>query len=236
MTKAILIKTMISLILTITILTISIAGWLSKSGNKDNSITMGDVVVEIDAYFLYDDGTGIVRFQGNVFHVGQSSGQGSFTKTGVYKINLALINDPQYIKNLRVDVKIKSKVDTYFRIAAYEQLTLTYQSGGKTIEVATTQDAPMPFNYMDEAVGSNPYFYDNRNADGYFYYTSIVKRNVDETDKVVTFIADFGSTPINIYEERYSLQLGYIIEAVQAVSGPQINWGLPNRPWDDGAW
>ncbi|MDY0346808.1 MAG: hypothetical protein RBQ70_03975 [Acholeplasma sp.] len=236
MTKTIIIKSAILVILSLTILTISIAGWLSNSTNQNNLVTVGDVEVEVDVYFLYDSGSGPERYVGNVYHVAESFEQGSFTKTGVYKVNISSSDDPQFIENLRVDIKIKSKVDTYFRIAVYEQLTLTFISGGKTYEVATTQEGPMPFNYMDSGDSMNPYFFDNRDNDGYFYYTDTVKRSPDTTPYSITFVSDFGSTPFNLYDTSYSLQLGYIIEAVQAIEGPAINWGLPDRPWDDGVW
>lgn len=238
MLKKLSVKLIISIILLTTTLVVSFASYLSRSASLNNNVTLGEVSVEVDVYFLYDDGSSPdpVRYEGNVFYEAVSFGQGEFQKLGVYKVNLSNTLDPQYIKNLRVDIIVSSKVDTYLRVAAYEQLTLTYQSGGKTIEVATTQPSPMPFNYLDTGDEDNPYFYDNRTNDGYFYFTDIVKRDINNNNMKISFIGDFGTTPINIYEERYSLQLGFIIEAVQALKGPENNWSLPTRPWDDGVW
>jgi len=232
MTKKILIKSIIMVVLLTSILTISLAGWLSSIETSNPSFDVGEVEVELLAY--YDiDGT---PYEGEVFYQAESFGEGSFTKTGIYKINLSTPTDPLFIKNLRVNIAIRSKVDTYFRIAPYEQLTLTYQSGGKTVEVATTQTVTMPFKYQKNDNGLDAYFFDNRENDGYFYYTNKVQRVNETTELLIPFIADFGSDVFNLYEEKYSLQLGFIIEAVQSERGPFMNWGLAARPWDDQEW
>lgn len=232
MTKKLIIKTSLIVVLLTSVLVISLAGWLSSLKTDTKPVLVGDVVVSIEAYYDNDG----YPYEGDVYYDAHPYGENPFFKNGVYKINLSTPTDPLFITKFRVVIKIASTVDTYFRIAPYEQLTLTYQSGGKTVEVATTQAEPMPFNYKDTNDGTNPYFYDNRNNDGYFYYTSRVKRVNETTELEIPFIVDFGLTPFNLYEEKYTLQLGFIIEAVQSERGPLINWGMPYRPWDEQEW
>lgn len=230
-------KMIITFVLLASLAVISIAGWLTNMNNNTDNVTVGEVSVQIEAYFEYYDEFNVLQQKTtDIEYEYTVDGQGTFTKFGIYKVNLSNPDDPQFIKNLRVNISVLSNVDSYMRVGVYEQLTLSYISGGKSYEVAITQPTKMPFNYMDTDDTINPYFYDNRDNDGFFYYTNTVKRNVDTTPQEITFVADFGSTPFNLYDSSYSLQLGFIIEAVQSIEGPVINWGLPNRPWDDGAW
>ena len=235
------VKIVIKSFITVTLLAftavISIAGWLTSMQTKPNDVTVGEVSVQIEAYFeYYDEFDVLQRKTSNIEYSYVVEDQGTFTKFGVYRVNLSNPDDAQFIKNLRVNINVLSNVDSYMRIGVYEQLTLSYISGGKSYEVAITQPTKMPFNYKDEVDIENPYFYDNRDNDGFFYYTNTVKRKPDTTPNTIEFVADFGSSPFNLYDTSYSLQLGFIIEAVQSIDGPMINWGLPVRPWDDGAW
>ncbi len=230
-------KMILTFVLLASVAAISIAGWLTNQNNDTDDVTIGEVSVEIVAYFEYYDEFNVLQQKTtDIEYEYTVDGQGSFTKFGIYRVNLSNPNDAQFIKNLRVNINVLSSVDSYMRVGVYEQLTLSYVSGGKSYEVAITQPTKMPFNYMDEVDLVNPYFYDNRDNDGFFYYTNTIKRNPDTTPNTITFVADFGSTPFNLYDSSYSLQLGFIIEAVQSIEGPVINWNLPNRPWDDGAW
>lgn len=232
MIKKHVIKLFMITLLSFVTISLSFAGWLTMTGNKADGVTFGDVVVEVLVSYETENGT----FQGNPFYVAETKEQGSFTKTGIYKIDISSPDSPQFIKNLRVKISVSSKVDTYFRIAAYEQLTLSYQSGDNKYEIAITQPERMPFKYKSQDNGVNPYFFDNRDNDGFFYYTSMVKRNPNTSSKEIIFIDEFGLNPFTTYESSYSLQLGFIVEAVQSVGGPNINWGLPIRPWDNEVW
>lgn len=230
-------KMILTFVLLASVAAISIAGWLTNQVNNTDDVTIGEVSVEIVAYFEYYDEFNVLQQKTtDIEYEYTVDGQGTFTKFGIYRVNLSNEDDPQFIKNLRVNINVLSSVDSYMRVGVYEQLTLSYISGGKSYEVAITQPTKMPFNYMDEVDLVKPYFYDNRDNDGFFYYTNTIKRNPDTTPNTITFVADFGSTPFNLYDSSYSLQLGFIIEAVQSIEGPVINWNLPNRPWDDGAW
>lgn len=228
MTK--IIKITISLVLLTTIAVISIAGWLSSQGIEEEDITLGAVSVNVEAYFSYLDEFGMPQEKRtDIFYIADPVDETPFTKNGIYKINVSLPTDPQFIENFRVNVEVFSSVETYFRIAIYEQMTLTYISNGKKVEVATTQPSLSQFAY------NTTEFYDNRDNDGYFYFKNkILRQNPGVATKKTLISGYIGN--YNSISERYSLQMGFIIDAVQAIDGPQINWGLPNRPWDDGAW
>lgn len=235
MTKSLLIKSSAMVILILTTLTISIAGWLTTIDNKADTATLGDVSVSVDVYFLYQG----EKIRDNIEFVAENYNGQSFTKQGVYRVNLSSVSNVQFIEYLRVDVIVSSKVDTYLRIAPYEQLTIKYPSGNNTIEVAIVQEQRMNFNYnntQDPLDLTKPYFYDNSEQDGFYYLTDKVKRDELTGEKTYSFIGAFPPGTFSIYEERFSLQLGFIVEAVQAIQGPEINWGLPNRPWDEGEW
>lgn len=222
-------KIVVFVMLIILMITSTVIGaFLTQSGQKEETILVGHVDVEIKAYFEKVDSTGqvIESKTENIDYVMNNNE----IKFGVIGINISEPNNIQYFDNFRVDILIKSSVYTYFRIAPYEQFTLTYESGGKINEVAVTKDSYSPFNYNLSD------FYDNRLRDGFFYYKQPVRRENVSTPSVVTFIERY---PIELnypqYESRYSLQMGFIIEAVQFYKGPQNNWGLMNPPWDSEA-
>lgn len=229
-------KITISIVLLTAIAAISIAGWLSRQGIDTGEVILGKVDVEIEACFLYIDGNSIEQCNSTgIDYETTVEGEGTFTKFGVYRINLSSENNAQFISKFRVKVKVFSNIDTYFRVAPYEQLTLTYVSGGNTYEVATTQSRRMPFGYNDDDSSSAGYFYDNRNNDGFFYFTEKVTKGTGEYLEI-PFIVDFDDADFTLYEQKYSMQIGFIIEAVQSIDGPLFNWGLPARPWDEGEW
>lgn len=232
MVKNITTKLIIMVLFVASIVTLTAAGWLTDTNSSVDETIFGEVDVVVKVSYVKN---GVV-FVGNPYYVAQTEGEGSFEKTGIYKINISDDADQQFIKNLRVSIEIRSKVNTYFRVATYEQLTLSYQSGDNKYEVAITQPEKMPFKYQSIDDTVNPYFFDNRDNDGFFYYTSIVKRINDTTPDEIVFIADFGTDGFTTYDDNYSLQLGFIIEAVQSFRGPEINWGVTNKPWDNGVW
>lgn len=224
-----IIKVIISMALLASLAAVIYAGWLTNTSDADDDVILGDVEVEVEAYFEYYDEFDVLQTKTTgIEYVAEVEGQSPFTKTGVYKVNLATPTDAQFLENFRVNIKVYSSVDTYFRIAPYEQVTLTYVANGKTVEVATTQAGYMPFNYNSTGV-----FHDNRVNDGFFYYKNTVKRINETTPTVISLIGTyFENESFATYEPRYSLQIGFIIEAVQAIDGPQINWNLPMTPWD----
>lgn len=220
---------LIILLIILLITTGTIVAFILDTNDKSDELIIGDVNVDLEAYFeKYNDQNELIKYTENLDYVANVVNEGSFTKQGVIKINISNRDDIQFIENFRVNIKIYSNVDTYFRIAPYEQLTLTYEVGGKTREVATTQKNYIGFNY-----DPNGKFFDNRIYDGFFYCKEKVKKINDDTPLILSFIGNyFEDKSFGVYEDRYSLQIGFIIEAVQALDGPQNNWGLSNTPWN----
>lgn len=205
-----------------------IGAFLTQEKKYEDDFTVGFVDVEIKAYFERVNELGVVTEtkEQNIDYVLNESE----VKFGVIGINISMPADIQYFDNFRVDILVKSSVYTYFRIAPYEQFTLTYESNGKINEVAMTKDDYSPFNYNTSD------FFDNRVKDGFFYYKYPVKRISNVLSTNLMFINRFPiEQTFPQYETRYSLQIGFIIEAVQYLNGPQNNWGLMNPPWDEHA-
>lgn len=205
-----------------------ISSFLLKNDTINNNFKVGNVEVEVFVYFeKYNDQNELIVYKDNLDYVATSVNEGSFTKFGVCRVNISDRNSIQFIENFRVEIKIYSNIDTYFRVAPYEQLTLTYEASGKIREVATTQKEYMDFNYDPESK-----CFDNRSYDGYIYCKEKVKRVDENTPQTITLIGDYyEGKSFGVYDERYSLQIGFIIEAVQSIDGPHKNWGLDQTPW-----
>lgn len=218
--------------ITFSILVLSIGvlyAFLSDTGSSNKYGEIGLVDVSLDVYFIRVDELGNpIKIRTGIEYDVIASDEYLYTKSGVVKVNLSSRTEEAYIENLRVDVIVKSTVDTYFRVAPFEQLTIKYTIGDVTREVAATQKGYMNFNY-----GPQGNFYNNRIKDGYYYYESPVRRNGEDNPLVISLI---GSLPedefFEIYDPKYSLQIGFIVEAVQARNdGPKIIWGLNKTPW-----
>jgi len=201
-----------------------IGAFLTYVDDEEKNVEVGAVELDIVAYFEKRDSNNQLidsKYVDIDYKI-----DSSLTKFGIVGVNISNLNDIQYFDNLVVDILVKSSVDTFFRIAPYEQFTLTYESNGKLNEVSITKDEYQPFNY------NLTDFYDNRIKDGFFYYKHRVKRINETTPQNISFIMpSINSFPQ--HEERYSLQIGFLIEAVQYYQGPQINWGFETVPWDN---
>ncbi|MFA7106683.1 MAG: hypothetical protein WC154_05230 [Candidatus Izemoplasmatales bacterium] len=78
--------------------------------------------------------------------------------------------------------------------------------------------------------------YENRYYDYLYYQLSVDNNGLTEGQKI-PLIVDFpeGVNLEEIYDVGYTLQVGFIVEAVQAEGGPENVWGLPEKPWG-GSW
>lgn len=218
------------LILIIIFLGGSIAAFLTDSSSGNGDYEIGEVDVEIKIYFekMNEDGE-LVEYTEGIDYIVEVDENNSFTKGGVAKIDLSHVNEIQFIKNFRVDILVNSSVDTYFRVAPYEQLTITYTVAGITREVATTQKRFMDFNY-----DPNNMFDENRLVDGFYYYKDKVVRVDKDEPYVIPFIGVFkDNADFDLYDDKYSLQIGFIVEAVQALNGPQKIWGMEVPTWKE---
>ena len=110
---------------------------------------------------------------------------------------------------------------------------LTYVVGETTTVIATTRREFTPFNYnlyLSDPAPNGGKFYDNREQDGFFYHIDKVKRVDQETPFEIDFIGQ-ALVAHEVFPDRYTLQVGFIIEAVQYFDGPQENWQLETPPW-----
>lgn len=196
----------------ITVVIVVIASFLVSKNDLDNNYLVGDVKVELEAFYQKGQTKQIIDVEEN---------------GGIIELNISDPDQLAHFNNFRVNIIIKSSIYTYFRIALYEQFTLTYMAGNQKVVVAVAKDGYSKFNF-------NKDFVDKREYDGFFYYKNKVKRNTDESPLVIEFIGELPEKDYHpIYESKYTIQIGFIIEAVQYINGPQMNWGLPNPPWED---
>ena len=189
------------------------------------------VVSVVSAFLLFEkeeDNSleiGFVRVKAEVYFDGVLFSETTPNELGVVEINISDVSADNYFNNFSVKIVVESNVDTYFRVAVYEQFTLSYDVGDETIVIAVTQDDFAPFDYNDM-------FFDNRLADNYFYYMEKVKRNSVGIPLELEFINEYQDI-YPIYDARYSINIGFVIDAVQALNGPFKNWGMENPPWDE---
>jgi len=204
--------------------------WFTQLIEAEETYTVGHVEVEIDPYFLvYND----VTFQYDRVEATlvQISTTPLIEKPGVYFINIVNNGSQFFFENFRLDVIIKSSVDTYFRIKIYEQLTLTYLNyQGTYTELSILNNEYMPFDY------DLTNWFDHRNFDDFLYYKEPVKRTSALEPLVISLIPDYTLSSFPIYDAGYSLQIAFALEAVQSYGGPENEWGLALNPWDGTAW
>lgn len=212
---------MFPIILIITLITIAstaVIAFLASKEEIESSLVIGNVLVEVEAF--YQRGEDILPI--DITEIGG----------GVIELNITSPEQLEHFDNFRVNIKVYSSVFTYFRVAVVEQFTLTYVSGEQTTVVAVVKDEFSQFAYnVDD-------FFDNRLQDEFFYYQSKVKRVNENTPYIIEFIGQLPEIDFHpIYEGKYTLQIGFQIDAVQYLNGPQINWGLENPPWmENGGW
>lgn len=217
----------ISLVCCIMIISFSVA-YLTSLTESEVKYTVGDVNVDLQIYFVSDNGATIDYDE--YYYECVYPTRDSNKKMGVFKVDISDEDAANFADKLRVDLVVKSNVDTYVRIAPYEQLTLTYQLNDKTKEIAVVQEESTKFNYQFADTATS--FYDNRDKDGYIYFRSAVKKADGQDETVYPLIDEFeeGQT-FGKSDKSYSLQIGFIVESVQALEGPEKNWGMSSAPW-----
>lgn len=196
----------------ISLTTTVIIAFLTYNGDYGNNYLVGEVVVEIEAFYQKDD----MYLPIDINQVGG----------GVIELNISDPSQLEHFNNFRVNIKIYSSVQTYFRVAVLEQFTLTYMTGEQKTIVAVVKDNFSKFAY------NSALFYDNRLQDEFFYCYNKVQRVDKNTPYIIEFIGELPEIDFHpIYESKYTLQVGFIVDAVQYLDGPRINWGLDTPPW-----
>lgn len=140
-------------------------------------------------------------------------------KNKVYRVNVTDINSLYHINKLRVNFKINSKIDTYFRVKVIDTLTATKtDSSGRTYEYALVNDEiPYEYNQLDD------WFFDI--STNWLYFKTKVNSSTNDINYIIEGL-NYGLKPVG-----YSIQFMVIIDAVQAHLGPEKNWGLDSAPW-----
>ncbi|MCK9536714.1 MAG: hypothetical protein M0R05_03925 [Bacilli bacterium] len=199
-----------------------ITAFLLDSGRSGDDITVGQVQVTTNLYYEKD----------NVIYPGAEvvvDPEFNIKKKGIYHINVVDSQTVEFIENVRISIAVSSDVDTYIRLKLFDQMILTTINHlGDRTEIPIIADR-MVLNYcLDD------WYYNE--ADDYYYYKQKVMRQSEDVPTVIAFIAEYF--PGVHYHTRplgYSVQVGIRTEAVQALQGPQKNWGMYNPPWG-GAW
>ncbi len=192
--------------------TVAVTAFLAGKNNSSDQFEVGAVKVEIEAFYS-KNGTIIP------IDINQVGG-------GVVELNISNPDNIEHFNNFRVNVKVYSSVLTYFRVNVVEQFTLTYTTGDQTTVIAVVKENFSKFAY------NTTDFFDNRLADGFFYYKHKVKRVNETTPTTIEFIEQLPLENYHpIYESKYSIRVGFLVDAVQYIDGPKINWGLDNPPW-----
>ncbi|MDD3192051.1 MAG: hypothetical protein PHP41_04805 [Bacilli bacterium] len=219
--KKYLIAFIITLFVMLSSSTYFIASFLVDAGSEENTVEIGQVTVLPRIYYEVDEE---LQPADRVEVV-----PGEY-KDGVYLVNISNNTSDAYIENLRIHISIYSNVDTYIRVKVIEQKAITYTTSTGKTEISKLMEEPTPLNY------ETTNWEDRRAVDGYFYY-KVKKQRVSAMTPDTVILLDsyfpdqfYASEPSN-----YSLQIAVIVEAVQAIGGPQANWGMENPPWG-GTW
>lgn len=213
----ILISIILTTLVVVAFFSVKVVAYLTDKDDLNEEAIIGDLGVSIKPYFISDQ---------NVKNYLDLN-----SLVGVIDINISDYNDPYHINRFGMEIEVNSNIDIYFRVAIYEQFALSYLSGEKETIVATTRSefAPLKYNEVE--------FFNNRLVDDYFYFSS--RANTNGTTNKLDFITPLGFLENNLYplyESRYKLMYGIVIEIVQAEKGPEKNWGLSKRPWDNEDW
>ena len=224
LTKKVIISTMFLIAFFYITLAIGVSlAWFTDQEEVTYTAEMGFVDVEIDVFF--DDGLG-GRIEASEVVISPT-----VSKKGVFKVNITSNTADYFVEDLRVNLIVSSNIDTYFRVQIYEQLTFIYtNSSNELIEMAVPYETAVQLNY------DLTNWYDNRIFDNYLYYKNTVIRESELTPLIIPLIDSyFPGQNFDTRSPGYSLQMAFSVEAVQAIGGPQNNWGFPNPPWG-GSW
>ena len=108
-------KLVVFIILILLMITSTVIGaFLTHKEDKTDNFHLGHVDVEVFAYF--QRGNSMLEEDYKVVDMSSASG-------GVVTIDISDDSKLEHFDNFKVKIKIHSSVDTYFRVAIYEQFT-----------------------------------------------------------------------------------------------------------------
>lgn len=241
---------MISIILILTTLLAAMSfAWFVLVNRTDSFIA---TAAKVDVSFqIYLDG---LMIQPDFYVLASDQ---STIKSGVYYINVSDVDADNYISNLRINIIVRSTVDTYVRVALIDSLTLaTLDYQGNRGEVAIVDQ---PINYATSrawlvngvlynsileaeielgGITSNDevevvhHWYKNILNDGYYYYPMKIERSTFDAPLVIPFIEEYDGDSFKVKSLGYQLQLAILVEGIQAAhNAPVYNWKLNTPPW-----
>lgn len=180
--------------------------------------------VGVDAHIYFDDGSTSKEAEEVVITRGDGS---TFKKKGVYEVNLNDADALEHINNLRIDINIYSNIEVYFRVRIFTSTVMVVYNEvtNTTTEYTVTEVTPLKY--------ANNWFEHNYNNENYIYYKDkAVKPENSDFLTIPLIDSYFGGDPIE--RSLNYLHLTIEVEAVQAQLGPQNNWNLPFKPWEEG--
>lgn len=206
--------------------------FLTSQEQTDDTKPVGTVKVIARAY--YEDAFGVLH------EATEATIQPGTTKQGIYFVDVTDSTALAFLENFRIYIDVYSDVDTYFRVQMYEQLTFTISNlDGGTTELAVLMEEPMDFYYAQIDLAEEDqtdWEYGLRSIDGYVYYKHPSQRISANTPQSIGLITSYY--PDKFFSTRpigYSLQIAIVVEAVQAIGGPENNWKMDTPPWG-GTW
>ncbi|HEY8445128.1 MAG TPA: hypothetical protein VIK94_03245 [Bacilli bacterium] len=193
----------------------TIASFLVASRMKDDKVTIGDV--KVIARLFYEK-------EGVLYPAREINLNGNDTKKGVYFVNVSDTSALEYIDNLCIKIYVYSDVETYVRVKLFEELSIVKDTPFGKIEYSMPMTEDINYHY-----DSNWILYDD-----FYYYPQKLIRQSKQIPTEISFIVPQENL-ITPYDDDYFLQVGVRLESVQALLGPQKNWGLEEAPWG-GEW
>lgn len=190
----------------------SITSFLLARGFESKEVTIGNVRAIGRIYY---------EEEGNLLPANEVviEPHNNITKEGIYFINLEDEDAFDYIDNIKVYIFIYSDVETYVRVKLLEQLTFIAYDG---IEYTIPKSNPI------FEINSYNWYKDN----DWLYYRFKEKHKNTKTPTIIELPLTYN---IDEFKDGYHLQLGIKVQAVQAIKGPQENWGFYEKPWG-GEW
>lgn len=199
----------------------SLLAYLLDQSSRSGEINVGDVDISYRVYFVNDS----VETEASEVVVSENP---LITKMGVYFVDVTDNKADAFIQNLRIAINVDSNVDTYLRVKLVKTMVLITVNylGHKTEIPIVSEDVALNYDSASWFLAS----------DGYFYLKARTKRNADTSTRVIPLIIEyFPDMHYNPLPIGHSFQISLEVEAVQALLGPQLNWGLSNPPWG-GEW
>lgn len=218
--------------------------WLSHEGSKDGSIDIGDIGVNINAFFEYEEDGRLVTKNAYSFTDAPNcydSIKGLFTLNGALKSAVLETGgeyNPNFLDDFKVSITVNPEVSSYIRVKVYDEWIVerTYHSFDEVQRYSIYHEADylFPFRLADESwrtVGQTDFntnwYYDADTK--YVYYTIPLQKNTEVTLPFIYGGDSYIPKISRVYSDTCSLVMNIRVEVVQANRFSQI-WGITSIP------